>query len=84
MLMEQTLQNLSTPKLTGMKHALQQQLEQPQTYSLSFEERFSLFVDHEKTYRHDKKIERLQREAKLRQQACMEDIDYRHRPGAQA
>jgi DNA replication protein DnaC len=78
MLIEQTLHHLSTLKLIGMKEALQRQLEQPNTHHLNFEERLSLLVDQERTYRQDKKINRLLTAAKLRQQACMEDIDYRH------
>lgn len=55
MLFEQTLNHLTDLKLTGMKLALQQQREQPQTHNLSFEERLGLLVDYEKTYRNDKK-----------------------------
>jgi DNA replication protein DnaC len=81
MLIEQTLHHLSTLKLIGMKGALQRQLEQPNTHHLSFEERLGLLVDQERAYRQDKKINRLLAAAKLRQQACMEDIDYRHARG---
>lgn len=81
MLFEQTLNHLTDLKLTGMKLALQQQREQPQTHNLSFEERLGLLVDYEKTYRNDKKIDRLIKSAKLRQQACVEDIDYNHPRG---
>jgi len=74
MLLEQTLKHLSELKLTGMRLALQQQLEQPKTHQLSFEERIGLIVDYEKTYRYNRKIERLIKAANLRQQACIEDI----------
>lgn len=76
MLIEQTLSTLGDLKLTGMKMALERQLEQPKTHQLSFEERLGLLVDYEKTYRQDRKIERLIKAANLRQQACVEDIDY--------
>jgi len=76
MLLEQTLKHLSELKLTGMRLALQQQLEQPKTHQLSFEERIGLIVDYEKTYRYNRKIERLIKAANLRQQACIEDIHY--------
>lgn len=76
MLIEQTLTTLGDLKLTGMKTALERQLEQPKTHQLAFEERLGLLVDHEKTYRQDRKIERLLKAANLRQQACIEDIDY--------
>lgn len=52
------------------------QLEQPNSYNLSFEERLSLLVEAEKIYPKDKKLERLLRAAKLRHNACVEDIDY--------
>jgi DNA replication protein DnaC len=81
MLFEQTLNHLTDLKLTGMKLALQQQREQPKTHNLSFEERLGLLVDYEKTYRKDKKIDRLTKAVKLRQQACVEDIDYNHPRG---
>ncbi len=61
MLMEQTLQDLRSFKLTGMADALTRQLEQPKSYDLSFEERLSLLVEAEKIYRKDKRLERLLR-----------------------
>lgn len=76
MLLEQTLKHLSELKLAGMRMALQQQMEQPKTHQLSFEERIGLIVDYEKTYRYNRKIERLIKAANLRQQACIEDIHY--------
>jgi DNA replication protein DnaC len=79
MITQQTLQHLTELKLWGMREALQHQLEQPQTYDLSFEERLGLLVDYEKTYRQDKKIERLIKAAKLRHSVCIEDMDYHHR-----
>lgn len=81
MLNEQTLTHLSSLKLYGMKQAFQQQIEQPQTYDLSFEERVGLMVDYERNYRENKKIERLLGAAKLKQQAFIEDSDYRHPRG---
>jgi len=76
MLLEQTLEILRTLKLSGMAQGLQQQMEQPKSYDLSFEERLSLLVDDEQLHRKNKKLNRLLKTAKLRQEACMEDIDY--------
>jgi DNA replication protein DnaC len=76
MITEQTLHHLGELKLWGMKQAFQQQLDQPQTYDLSFEERLGLLVDYEKTYRQNKKVERLLASARLRFNSCIEDIDY--------
>ncbi len=48
---------------------------------LSFEERLGLLVDREITVRESKKLKSRLRAAKLRQQACLEDIDYHHPRG---
>lgn len=82
MLTQQTLETLHRLRLTGMAQAFEQQLAQPATHDLSFEERFGLLVDHEATYREGKRLQRLLQRARLRQpQACVEDIDYRHPRG---
>ena len=79
---QQTLQKLRTLKLNGMLDALEQQLSQPSTHDdLCFDERLSLLVDRESTYRHNNKIKRLLKTAKLKLQANPEDIDYRHPRG---
>jgi DNA replication protein DnaC len=76
MLNRQTLQRLRALRLTGMADAFAQQLEQPPTQQLSFEERFALLVDREHTYRDNRRLQRLLRAASFKQQACVEDIDY--------
>lgn len=81
MLMQQTLEKLSALKLAGMREALQQQREQPDTHDLSFEERLGLLVDREVLYRENRRLDRLLKNAKLRTPACVEDIDYRHPRG---
>ena len=81
MLTQHTLQKLHTLKLTGMLNAFEQQHSQPDTHDLSFEERLGLLVDREMLYRENKRLERLLRGAKLRVNACIEDIDYRHPRG---
>lgn len=81
MMIQQTLQKLRQMKLSGMAEALQQQIEQGQTFELTFEERMSLLVDREMTYRESRRLERLLREARLKQNACLEEIDYTHRRG---
>jgi len=63
--------------LHGMAEAFSAQATQADVQDLAFEERFGLLVDHEWTYRQDKRLKRLLREAKLRYDACLEDIDYR-------
>ena len=79
---QQTLQQLRSLKLTGMADALEQQQNQPSTHDeLSFEERLCLLVDRESTHRHNNKIARLLKMAKLKLQANPEDIDYSHPRG---
>lgn len=81
MLAHQTLSTLRSLKLSGMADAFQQQLEQPATHDLSFEERFALLVDREATSRDSRRLTRLLQMAHLKQPACVEDIDYKHRRG---
>ncbi len=79
---QQTLQQLRLLKLMGMADALEQQQNQPSTHDeLSFEERLCLLVDRESTHRHNNKITRLLKMAKLKLQANPEDIDYSHPRG---
>jgi DNA replication protein DnaC len=84
MLNNQTLQTLRMLRLTGMAEGLEQQLSQPSTHDeLGFEERLALLVDRESTYRHNNKITRLLKAAKLKVRANPEDIDYSHPRGLQ-
>jgi DNA replication protein DnaC len=64
-----------------MVEGLSQQLEQPAAQGLSFEERFDLLVDQEYTYRRNRRLARLLKEARLRLDASPEDIDYHHPRG---
>jgi DNA replication protein DnaC len=79
MLLEPTLQKLRSLRLNGIVTALEQQLAQPEFHALSFEERVSLLVDREILDRQNRRITDLLRKARLRQPACVEDIDY-HQP----
>ncbi len=81
MLHHPTLEKLQTLKLAGMVTALLEQRESTEIEALSFEERFGLLVDREITYRDDRRMTNRLRRAKLRHNACLEDIDYRHPRG---
>ena len=81
MLTQQTIEKLHTLRLTGMIEAFEQQLAQPQTHQLSFEQRLGLLVEREILHRENRRLNRLLKAAKLRVQACVEDIDYRHPRG---
>ena len=53
----------------------------PEVEALSFEERLGLLVDRELTERHSRQLTNRLRRARLKHQACIEDIDFRHRRG---
>ena len=82
MLHNGTLSTLRSLKLTGMADALEQQLAQPATHDeLDFQQRLSMLVDRETTYRNSNKVNRLLKAAKLKLNAYAEDIDYTHPRG---
>ena len=77
MLNEQTLQTLKELRLPGMALAFAEQMTNAAMSALSFDERFALIVDREQTYRDNRRVTRLLREARMRSsQACIEDIRY--------
>ena len=80
MMMHNTIAQLRALKLEGLADALQQQLEQPESAALSFEERLTLLVERELHHRQDRRLLRLLQKARLKYgQATIEDID--SRPG---
>lgn len=81
MLLNPTLEKLQTLKLTGMSQALDEQLNSPDIGQLSFEERLGLMIDREVTERDNRRLKARLKKARLRQNACMEDIDFRHPRG---
>ena len=81
MLIQHTIEKLHTLKLTGMARALRTQIEQPNTFDLSFEERLAMLIDQEVLERDNRRLTRLLKSAKLRIQACVEEINYRHPRG---
>ena len=62
-----------------MATALQEQQAIPAIQSLSFEERLGLLVDRELTARENRRLHTRLRQAKLKQSACLEDLD-QHTP----
>lgn len=77
MLTHPTLEKLEQLRFTGMAQALRDQIQTPDLGEMSFLERLGLLVDREMTVREDKRLQRRLKRAKLRQQASMEDLDYR-------
>ena len=76
MLDRETAEKLREIGLLGMAQTLAAQERDPEMDSISFAERFGLLVDAEWTYRKNRRLERLLREARLRLPACLEDIDF--------
>lgn len=76
-----TRDNLKTLRLTGMARTLQEQMAMPRIRDLTFEERLGLVIDREVTERENRRLNSRLKRARLRQQACIEDIDDRHPRG---
>lgn len=81
MLVEPTLQQLYGMRLNGMAEAFLQQCKDPAMGELSFEERFGLLVESQWTWKQSRALTRRLSLARLKQQACTEDINYRHPRG---
>lgn len=81
MLHHPTLDKLNELKFTGMSAALTEQRSLDSIDDLAFEERLGLLVDREITERNNRRLKTRLRQAKLKQTACMEDIDYRQPRG---
>jgi DNA replication protein DnaC len=81
MLIHPTLEKLESLRLTGMLTALQEQMGMDDINDLSFEERLGLLVDREAVCRESRRLKTRLRKAKLRHDAAVEDIDFRHPRG---
>jgi len=81
MLNHPTLDKLHELRFTGMAKALSEQMALPDIDDLSFEERLGLLVDREATEREDRRVQTRLRQAKLKQNACIEDIDFKQPRG---
>jgi DNA replication protein DnaC len=81
MLIHPIIDQLKSLRLNGMALALEEQMQMPDIESLSFEERLGLMVDRETSYRENRRLKTRLKKAKLKQNACVEDIDFRHPRG---
>src|SRR5438477_441571 len=72
-----TIETLRRLRLTGMAKALEEQQGLPDCDRLSFDERLAMLVDREAVERDNAALAQRLRLAKLRQAACLEDVDYR-------
>ena len=77
MLQQPTLDKLESMRLHGMAHGLREQLKDDASRELSFEDRFALLVDRQMNWRQNEALQARLRRAKLRTNACVEDIDFR-------
>ncbi len=75
MLNQPTLDKLRALKLTGMADALHEQLTSPLP-DLDFESRLGILIDREWLLRENRRLKKRLQQAKLKQPACLEDIDY--------
>ncbi len=81
MLDNATLDGLHTLRLPGMARGLVEQREHPDYDTLGFEERLGMLVDRELTERHNRRLERMVKGARLRIAATVEGIDFRRPRG---
>ena len=77
MLIAQTLDKLEALGLSGMALGLREQAEGSVYLGLSFEERLGLLVDRETDLRDSRRLALRLKAAKLRQEATVEDLDFR-------
>ena len=77
MLTHPTLDQLNQLGLFGMAKAFGESQASAEAAALTHPEWLALLLDREMTYRHDRKLAARLRYARLRQQALVEDIDYR-------
>jgi len=77
MLTHPTFDQLNQLGLFGMAKAFGESQASAEAAALTHPEWLALLLDRESTYRHDRKLAARLRYARLRQQALVEDIDYR-------
>lgn len=68
-------------RLFGMLKAFEEQKSSTDYADLSFDERIGLMIDREITERENRRLTTRLQQARLRQQSCMENIDYRQSRG---
>ena len=77
MLLEQTVEKLQELKFSGMIKALRDQENNGGYREMSFEDRLGYLVEQEYTERANRRLHNRLRQASLKQQASMEDINFR-------
>ena len=80
-MIQQTLDKLYQMKLGGIADSVREQIANPTAGSLSFEERLAIAVDRQWDLKENRALARRLYIAKLKQQAAIEDIDFRTHRG---
>jgi len=78
---ENILDQMGQLRMSGMQEAFREQQSHPKHADLSFEDRLSLLLDREILRKENNRVQSLQRRAKLRQAASIEDISYKSQRG---
>jgi len=81
MLLHPTLEKLTTLRFIGMAAALDEQMQMNSLVDLGFEERLGILLDREMAVRQTRRMNIRLRKARLRQDGCIENINFRHPRG---
>lgn len=83
MLYEPTITKMLAMRLNGMAEALEEQRKTADMAELSFEDRLGMLVERQWLWKENRSLAARLHHAKLKQPACLEDIDYRQHRGLQ-
>jgi len=81
MLQQPMMEKLQALKLQGMLEGLEQQEQDAAVRELSFLDRLALLIDRQWTWRQNQILTRRLQASRLKDIACVEDIDYRAERG---
>ncbi len=76
MMIHPVIENLRKLRLQGFVEALENQLKNPSSKELLFEERLTLLVENEMILRENRRLQSRLKKAKFRHQACIQEITY--------
>ncbi len=74
--MQTTIEQLKELKLTGLLEAWQEQQAMPTYHDLSFDERLALLVEREHIRRHNQRLQRRLRQARIPLQVTLDTVDF--------
>jgi DNA replication protein DnaC len=77
MLLEPMMEKLLAMRLNGMAEGLKAQQQEAAAAELSFHERLAMLIDRQWNWRENQALDRRMKAAKLRGNACVEEIDFR-------